>query len=325
MNQPKPPRRRLTALFAAALLALTTACGGDLPPSPSVADLPTAPPAQSPSDLPSASPGPDTAAELTGTETVTLADLPPYSGAPYVVLEDNVPDFPQEDMTSTGFESYSELDSLGRCGVAYACVSLETMPTEKREDIGSVHPSGWKQARYDFVDGESLYNRCHLIGFQLTGENANEENLITGTRYMNVTGMLPFEDMVADYVKETGGRVLYRVTPIFEGDNLVASGVRMEGLSLEDQGASVCFDVYAYNVQPGVRINYADGASALDTQEPPSGGGSTLYILNSRSHIFHKPDCPGALSMSEQNRKEYTGERKVLLQWGYEPCGQCNP
>jgi len=307
--------------LAAALLTLSTACTGDLPSIPSVADLPTAPPVQSQPE----SPDPGPAAELTDTETVTLTNLPPYSGTPYVVLEDNVPDFPQEDMTATGFESYSELDSLGRCGVAYACVSQETMPAEKREDIGSVHPSGWNQARYDFVDGESLYNRCHLIGFQLTGENANEEKLITGTRYMNVTGMLPFENMVADYVKETGGRVLYRVTPVFEGDNLVASGVRMEGLSLEDQGESVCFDVYAYNVQPGVRIDYADGASALDTQEPPSGGGSTLYILNSRSHIFHKPDCPGALSMSEKNRKEYTGERKVLLQWGYEPCGQCNP
>lgn len=314
--------RRFGAALTAALLALLPACGDQAPAPPSVADLPTAPPSQS-----QLAPSPSASAEaqLTGSQSVTLEDLPPYSGSPYVVLEDNVPDFPAEDLDADPFESYSDLDGLGRCGTAYACVSQETMPTEKRQDIGSVHPSGWNQVRYDFVDGEALYNRCHLIGFQLTGENANEENLITGTRYMNVSGMLPFEDMVADYVKETGGRVLYRVTPIYDGDDLVASGVRMEGLSLEDQGESVCFDVYAYNVQPGVRINYADGSSALDVQESPSGGGTTLYILNKRSHTFHKPDCPGALSMSEQNREEYTGERQLLIQRGYEPCGQCDP
>lgn len=317
--------RSHAVLFSTAFLLLLTACDGDLPSSPSIADFPTAPPSQSQPASASPSSSPSSASELTDSQSITLSDLPPYSGSPYIVLEDNIPDFPAEDLTSTSFESYSDLDSLGRCGTAYACVTQETMPTEKRDDISSVHPSGWNQARYDFVDGQALYNRCHLIGFQLTGENANEENLITGTRYMNVDGMLPFEDMVADYVKDTGGRVLYRVTPIYDGDNLVASGVRMEGLSLEDQGASVCFDVYAYNVQPGVRINYADGSSSLDTQLPPNNDGSTLFILNTRSHIFHKPGCAGALSMSEQNRQEYTGERKVLLQWGYEPCGQCNP
>jgi len=325
MNREQRARRRLAAPLLAAALALLAACG--LQPPAAVVELPTAPPSspaasQQPSSPAASQQAP--AGEGGGTQTFTLEALPPFTDTPYVVLEDNVPDFPAEDMTSAAFESYSELDSLGRCGAAYACVCRETMPTEKREDIGSVHPSGWNQARYDFVDGEALYNRCHLIGFQLTGENANEENLITGTRYMNVAGMLPFEDMVADYVKETDGRVLYRVTPIFEGDNLVASGVRMEGLSLEDGGAGVCFDVYVYNVQPGVRINYADGASALDTQQPPSGSGA-LYILNTRSRTFHKPDCPGALSMSEQNREEYTGQREVLLQWGYEPCGQCRP
>jgi len=258
-------------------------------------------------------------------EGVTLDTLPAFSGEPFVVLGDNVPEFPQEDLDAEPFESYSPLDGLGRCGVCYACVAPETMPTEDRGDIGSVKPTGWVQARYDFVDGESLYNRCHLIGFQLTGENANKENLITGTRYMNVDGMLPFENQVAEYVEDTGGRVLYRVTPVFQGDDLVAAGVRMEALSLEDQGERVCFDVYVYNCQPGVVINYADGVSRLDTAEPPSGGGTTLYILNMNSRVFHKPGCPGALSMREENRREHTGDRETLLQWGYRPCNQCSP
>lgn len=272
-----------------------------------------------------ARPGAPLLASGTLEEGASLDNLPEFSGTPFVVLGDNIPEFPPGDLDSEPFESYSPLDGLGRCGPAYACVSTETMPTEKRGDIGSVKPTGWQSARYDFVDGESLYNRCHLIGFQLTGENANRENLITGTRYMNVDGMLPFEDQVAEYVEETSGRVLYRVTPVFQGDNLVAGGVRMEGYSLEDQGESVCFDVYVYNCQPGVEINYADGTNRLDTSAPPAGDGSSLYILNTNSHTFHKPDCPGALSMKAENRQDYTGEREILIVWGYKPCGQCKP
>ena len=190
---------------------------------------------------------------------VSVADVPPYSGSPYAVVNDNRPLFTEADMTQTAFEFYSELDALGRCGYTEACLGLELMPTEDRESISSVKPSGWIQGSYEFVDGKSLYNRCHLIGFQLAGENANKQNLITGTRYLNVEGMLPFENMVADYIKETGNHVLYRVTPIYEGNNLVAHGVQMEAWSVEDAGEGICFHVYCYNNQPGVVIDYATG------------------------------------------------------------------
>mgnify|MGYP002508002497 FL=1 len=192
---------------------------------------------------------------------VVMDDIPDYSGQPYVVLEDNWPDFDAGDLTLEAFETYSELDALGRCGPAYANICLEIMPTEPRGDIGQVKPSGWQTAKYDCVDGKYLYNRCHLIGYQLAGENANRKNLITGTRYMNVEGMLPFENMVDDYVENTGNHVLYRVTPVFEGANLVASGVQLEAFSVEDEGEGVCFNVYVYNVQPGVGIDYATGES----------------------------------------------------------------
>lgn len=194
-------------------------------------------------------------------QAVTLDALPSFSGSPYVVINDNIPYFTDEDLTERSYERYAPLDALERCGAAMANVGQDLMPTEKRGSISSIHPSGWQSVQYDFIDGGSLYNRCHLIGFQLTGENANRENLITGTRYLNVEGMLPFENMVADYVQETGNHVLYRVTPIFEGRNLVASGVLMEGYSVEDRGESICFNVYCYNVQPGVVIDYATGES----------------------------------------------------------------
>ena len=192
---------------------------------------------------------------------ISLDEIPAYSGEPYVLINGGEPFFQEADMTDKAYEKYGELDDLGRCTVVMACVGRETMPTEERGNISSVKPTGWVQNEYDFVDGKALYNRCHLIGFQLTGENANKENLITGTRYLNVEGMLPFEDMVADYVKETGGHVLYRVTPLFEGDELVARGVLMEAKSVEDHGEAVCFCVYVYNVQPGVVIDYATGAN----------------------------------------------------------------
>ncbi|MFR7590676.1 MAG: DNA/RNA non-specific endonuclease [Longibaculum sp.] len=192
---------------------------------------------------------------------VEIDDIPKYSGKAYIEINDNVPYFNEDDLTKKSFEKYSELDSLGRCGKAYANVSKKTMSTEKRGSIGQVKPSGWQTKKYDFVDGKYLYNRCHLIGYQLTGENANNKNLITGTRYMNTQGMLPFENKVANYVKETNHHVLYRVTPIYEGDNLVASGVLMEAMSVEDQGLDIEFNVFVYNVQPGVTINYKNGES----------------------------------------------------------------
>lgn len=192
---------------------------------------------------------------------ISAEDIPAYSGEPYVILQDGQPDFDLEDLTLEPFESYSELDYLGRCGVAYANICLDIMPTEPRGDIGQVKPSGWQTVKYDCVDGKYLYNRCHLIGYQLAGENANRQNLITGTRYMNVEGMLPFENMVDDYVEATENHVLYRVTPVFEGDDLVARGVQLEAFSVEDEGEGLCFNVYIYNVQPGIVIDYATGDS----------------------------------------------------------------
>ena len=196
-------------------------------------------------------------------DKITLNNLPAYSGEAYVELNDNVPSFSKNDMTTKAFEKYSELDDLGRCGAAYANVCRETMPTEERGNIGMIKPSGWHTVKYDNVDGKYLYNRCHLIGYQLTAEIANEKNLITGTRYLNIEGMLPFENMVADYIDETNNHVLYRVTPIFKDDNLLASGVQMEAYSVEDKGKGVSFNVYCYNVQPGIEINYSDGTSRL--------------------------------------------------------------
>lgn len=201
--------------------------------------------------------------KISYTTSFDLSTIPEFTDEPYVVLNDNQPEFTEEDFHKESFEEYSELDYLGRCGPAFAKVGIETMPIEERGEIGMVKPSGWKTIKYDSVDGKYLYNRCHLIGYQLTAENANERNLITGTRYMNVEGMLPFENMVAEYVRETKNHVLYRVTPIFEGENLVASGVQIEAKSVEDNGAKICFNVYVYNNQPGITIDYSNGDSFL--------------------------------------------------------------
>ena len=209
----------------------------------------------------------DTASTTTATSTtqkkVDLSKIPEYNKKPYIEINNNKPNFTDEDMKRKTFEKYSELDMLGRCGVAFALVGKETMPTEPRGNIGSVKPSGWQVAKYDIVDGKYLYNRCHLIGYQLTAENANKKNLITGTRYLNVDGMLPFENQIAEYVKKKNKHVLYRVTPIFKDKNLVASGVQMEAMSVEDKGKSICFNVYVYNNQPGVKIDYKTGKNEL--------------------------------------------------------------
>lgn len=199
--------------------------------------------------------------EYSGEGAESVEEIPEFSDAPYIAVNGNVPFFMPEEITDESYEYYSELDTLGRCGVTMACIGVDIMPTEERGEIGSVKPTGWQSVKYDIVDGKYLYNRCHLIGFQLAGENANKKNLITGTRYLNIEGMLPFENLVADYVQETGNHVLYRVTPLFEEDNLVAHGVLMEGWSVEDNGEGVCFCVYAYNAQPGIVIDYATGES----------------------------------------------------------------
>lgn len=267
--------------------------------------------------------------ESTAATSFSLSDVEPYSGSAYVAVNGNIPYFTSSELTTTSFELYSALDSLSRCGTAYACIGQDLMPTEERGSIGSVKPSGWHTVRYNgVVDGNYLYNRCHLIGFQLSGENANERNLITGTRYLNIDGMLPFENMVADYVQETNNHVLYRVTPVFEGDNLLAAGVLMEGYSVEDDGDGICFCIFAYNVQPGVTINYATGDSTLDgaasTSEPsvahePSSdtqaGTSTAeahYVLNNNTKKFHLPSCASADDIKDSNREDYYGSREDL-------------
>lgn len=214
---------------------------------------------------------------------VSLDAIPAYDGKAYVAVNNNEPFFMDSDMTTTAFENYSDLDSLGRCGVAYANICKDIMPTEERGKIGMIKPSGWHTVKYDVIKDRYLYNRCHLVGYQLAGENANPKNLITGTRYLNVEGMLPFENLVADYVNNTGNHVLYRVTPMFSGSNLVANGVLIEAKSVEDNGGGILFNVYCYNVQPGVGINYENGDSWLDGTAPheqsaqtdtPQNGGS---------------------------------------------------
>lgn len=280
-----------------------------------------------------------------------INEIPLYSGKPYVAVNGNIPNF--TELSRVSFENYSPLDSLGRCGVAYASLSKDTMPTEERGSIGQVKPSGWQTAKYEFVDGKYLYNRCHLIGFQLSAENANTRNLITGTRYMNVDGMLPFENMVADYIKETGNHVMYRVTPLYDGNNLVASGVLMEAKSVEDNGDGILFNVFCYNVQPGVTIdyatgnNYADGSTSanvsVDTSSSSSSssavsssssssssstastGESSTYILNTNTKKFHKQSCGSVKNMKEANKQLFDGTRDEVISKGYEPCKKCNP
>lgn len=264
-----------------------------------------------------------------GQETV-----PVYSGEPYTELNGNIPYFTDREKTEDVFEHYSDLDTLGRCGAAYANICKELMPTEKRGEIGMIKPTGWHTVRYDdIISDKYLYNRCHLIGFQLAGENANEKNLVTGTRYMNVDGMLPFENMIADYVKETDNHVLYRVTPIFVGDNLVCRGVEMEAYSVEDNGEGTSFHVFVYNIQPGIEIDYATGdswvansmADIVDDTEEHAQYATTLYVINAKTRKFHFPDCDSVGKISKQNKKERETDRAELIAEGYTPCGSCKP
>ncbi|WP_196048994.1 DNA/RNA non-specific endonuclease [Clostridium saudiense] len=257
---------------------------------------------------------------------ITIDNIPAYSGDDYIILNNNIPNFSESDLTTTSFEEYAPLDDLGRCGVAYSNIGTDIMPTEKRESISSVKPSGWHSVKYDIVEGKYLYNRSHLIGYQLTAENANDRNLITGTRYFNATLMLPYENMVADYIKETNNHVLYRVTPVFEGNNLVATGVQMEAKSVEDNGEGIEFNVFVYNVQPGITIDYATGDSALSGEEMTNTSSSsnsnntsnnssnttssnnttsTEEIIirgNSKSKIYH---CPGQRDYENMADSDY--------------------
>ncbi len=278
--------------------------------------------------------------------------IKPYAGKPYVVINNNKTEFSKEEIMTSSYEKYGEFDEMGRCTSALACIGIDVLPTEPRESISHVYPTGWHTIKYDIIEGKYLYNRCHLIGYQLTGENANKYNLITGTRYMNVQGMLKFEEMVVDYIKETSNHVMYRVTPVFEGDNLVASGVIIEALSVEDNGEGICFYVYVYNVQPGIVIDYETGNSERDLMytgigtkitdidnDIPSHGELFLidsqdiislqmdgnYILNTNTHKFHIITCPSVFDMAEKNKKVSTDSREQILMNGYIPCKRCRP
>ena len=263
-----------------------------------------------------------------------LSDLPAYSGKDYVALNNNIPWFTASEKVTESYETYSDLDALGRCTQVMACCGRDLMPTGDRGNISSIKPTGWVQAQYSIVNGGNLYNRCHLIGWQLTGENANAENLITGTRYFN-ENMIPFENMIADYIKETGNHVMYRVTPVFEGNNLVASGAVMEAWSVEDEGDGICFNVYMYNVQPGVVIDYATGESYLEADGGPTtlGEETTIpddgllhYVLNKSSKKIHKPSCSSVPTISQKNREDFAGteeEVEALFGKGYTNCGNC--
>lgn len=261
---------------------------------------------------------------------VSLSSVPAYSGKPYAAVKSNVPAFSKKMKSQkTSYEKYSKLDAAGRCGICVANIGVDLMPTEERGSIGMVKPTGWHTVKYDNVDGKYLYNRCHLIGYQLTGENANTRNLITGTRYMNVDGMLPFENMVADYIKETKNHVLYRVVPIFSGSDLVARGVQMEAFSVEDKGEGISFNVFVYNVQPGIQIDYADGESrrsgSVQNPDKPGAEVSSTYVLNTNTKKFHYATCRSVKQMSEKNKKAYDGKRSDIIKQGYAPCKICNP
>ena len=303
---------------------------------PTDKDDPADKPTEKPTDAPENNEGEgnDTARD----PICDLLGIPYFSGNPWTPINDNKPTFTEEEITTEGYEFYSELDNLGRCGYVMACVGTEMMPTEDRGDIGSIKPTGWVQKQYDgnLVSGGNLYNRCHLIGFQLTGENANKQNLITGTRYMNWDGMVEFENMIADYVKETDNHVMYRVTPMFYENELVARGVHMEAYSVEDNGEGISFNVYAYNVQPGITIDYATGESWLSGEEGGSTGGNEetpdnnggeegpKYILNTSSKKVHIPTCGSVSTMVDKNKQEYNGELADILSQGYTKCGACN-
>ncbi len=269
-----------------------------------------------------------------------------YSGSPFCEINSNVPFFTDTDYTTHSYEYYSPLDNLGRCGYAVACIGPDLIPDEPRGEIGNVRPSGWHTQRYDdLIEDRYLYNRCHLIAYQLTGENDNPENLITGTRYMNIEGMLPFENTAYDYVTYTGNHILYRSTPIFEGDNLVATGVLMEAHSVEDNGEGLSFCVFTYNVQPGIVIDYATGDSQLEEtpteatteitrdlpindpveDETESEEKEVTYILNSNTGKFHYPSCSSVKDMKEKNKVYFYGTREEAIAKGYVPCKRCNP
>ena len=377
MPQRSPQQENHTPVIGIALtlllsIALATGCsastaGNEAPPGEPTPELASTGTPDGPQE-PQSAPAEDTHQQeteavgenrpVTDDGVLSYRDVPAFEGNPYVYVNDGEPMFTDEQRAAeTGYERYGELDELGRCTAAFAVVGPETQPTEKRGSIGEVRPSGWQMAKYDFVEGKYLFNRCHLLGYQLTGENANERNLITGTRYLNVQGMLPFENAVADYVDATGNHVLMAVMPVFEGSELVARGVHMMAESVEDGGEGVAFNVFCYNVQPGVVIDYGTGESMLEEDATPlpdvsgaesapdtasegagageasekgatgsaEGKGTTEYVLNTNSKKFHLPSCSSVDQMSPKNREDVEDTRENLIAKGYDPCKRCNP
>ena len=377
MPQRSPQQENHTPVIGIALtlllsIALATGCsastaGNEAPPGEPTPELASTGTPDGPQE-PQSAPAEDTNQQeteavgenrpVTDDGVLSYRDVPAFEGNPYVYVNDGEPTFTDEQRAAEpGHEHYGELDELGRCTAAFAVVGPETQPTEKRGSIGEVRPSGWQMAKYDFVEGKYLFNRCHLLGYQLTGENANERNLITGTRYLNVQGMLPFENAVADYVDATGNHVLMAVMPVFEGSELVARGVHMMAESVEDGGEGVAFNVFCYNVQPGVVIDYGTGESMLEEDATPlpdvsgaesapdtasegagageasekgatgsaEGQGTTEYVLNTNSKKFHLPSCSSVDQMSPKNREDVEDTRENLIAKGYDPCKRCNP
>ena len=377
MPQRSPQQENHTPVIGIALtlllsIALATGCsastaGNEAPPGEPTPELASTGTPDGPQE-PQSAPAEDTNQQeteavgenrpVTDDGVLSYRDVPAFEGNPYVYVNDGEPTFTDEQRAAEpGHEHYGELDELGRCTAAFAVVGPETQPTEKRGSIGEVRPSGWQMAKYDFVEGKYLFNRCHLLGYQLTGENANERNLITGTRYLNVQGMLPFENAVADYVDATGNHVLMAVMPVFEGSELVARGVHMMAESVEDGGEGVAFNVFCYNVQPCVVIDYGTGESMLEEDATPlpdvsgaesapdtasegagageasekgatgsaEGKGTTEYVLNTNSKKFHLPSCSSVDQMSPKNREDVEDTRENLIAKGYDPCKRCNP
>ena len=278
--------------------------------------------------------------DSSSSEEFDLSQIPCYTGSAYTVVNDNVPTIPEDDYTTDTFADLSELDDLGRCGVAYGCFGPETMTDEERGAIGHIKPSGWHTVKYNgLVDGNYLYNRCHLIMWKLSGILDDNRNLITGTRYLNIEGMLPFEEQLTSYVGDTGHHVMYRVTPIFTADELVARGVHMEAASVED--SDIRFNVYCYNVQPGIDIDYATGESDITEQSPVAVDNASSmgneksgnvqdsekkqYVINKNTRKFHLPECSSVSDMKPQNKKEVKSTRDDLIEQGYDPCGICKP
>ena len=295
------------------------------------------PPVETETQAPQPVPAPTTEPATEQASVFDYSQVPPYTEYAYAEINDNVPYFTPSEITTEAFEDYAPLDTLGRCQTAFACLGPETLPTQKRQSISHIKPTGWQTVKYpEYISDNYLYNRCHLIAHELAAEDDNKQNLVTGTRYMNVTGMLPFENNTAYYIKATGNHVMYRVTPVFIGNELVCRGVLMEGYSVEDEGESIEFCIFYYNVQPFITINYTDGTSqvAANAPSPTAAPGQEAqeqavqkhkYILNTNSKKIHMPDCSLAEKISEKNKKTVTSSINDLYDQGYTPCGSCRP